>query len=154
MGVEISGDNITVPGQVAILLPPTSLYHAISARYAGSLKGYVQALDLNAGAPIDLTALTINAIRYVPIRCIVYNPTANLALATLGLYTAAGGGGVAIVAPVVLATLTGAGKFQSLSIAALTDVVTATTLYPRLTVASGVIGTAALLLEYVDLSLI
>lgn len=74
--------------------------------------------------------------------------------ATLGLYTAALAGGTAIVAPVLLATLTGTGKFQSLSIAALTDVITATVLYPRLTVASGVAGTASLMLEFVELGLI
>lgn len=154
MGVRIDGDNVTVPGQVAVSGAPTSLLHGVTRTTAGSLRAYVLSLDLNAGAPIDLTTLSVLSSKYVPIRCLVFNPDANVSSATLGLYTAAGGAGVAIVAPVVLATLTAVGKYQELTIAALTDVVTVQTLYPRLTVAAGVAGTADLLLEFIDLALL
>lgn len=154
MGVRISGNNITVPGQVAVEGTPTSLQHLPTMALVGTLRAYVENLDLNAAAPIDLDVLSVGSNLYVPVRCVIYNPSGNMSGASLGLYTAAGGGGTAIVAPVGLATLTGTGKFQSLTIAAITDMVTAQTLYPRLTVASGVAGTASLLLEYLDLSLI
>lgn len=127
---------------------------AVTNWYSGTLKAYVTGLLLNTAAPADLATLTVLSTKYVPVRCIVYNPSGNMSSATLGLYTAAGAGGTAIVTPVLLATLTGTGKFQSLSIAALTDVITATVLYPRLTVASGVAGTASLMLEFVELGLI
>lgn len=154
MGVEISGDNINVPGQVAITGEISSLNHVVTARRAGSFRAYVQSLNLNAAAPIDLTSFTVPFAKYVPVRAIVFDATANLAAATLGLYTASGGGGTAIVAPTLLSNLTGSTKFQSLTIAALTDMVTAQTLYPRLTVASGVAGTASLMIEFVELDLI
>lgn len=154
MGVQIQGDNMTVPGQASVVGTATSATHVINRKSAGTQKDYVAGLNLNAAAPIDLSVLTIRSGLYVPVRCIVYNPSGNMAAATLGLYTAAAGGGTAIVAPTLLATLTGTGKSQSLTIAAMTDSITATTLYPRLTVASGVAGTASLVLEYVDLEVI
>jgi hypothetical protein len=135
-------------------LPANSLTALVRNKEGQGLKAYVQGLDLNAAAPIDLTTVTVPSSLYVPVACYVYGPTANLSSATLGLYTAAGAGGTAIVAPTLLANLTGTRKFQSLAIAALTDVIIATTLYPRLTVASGVAGTASLVLQFLDLSLI
>jgi len=154
MGVAISGNNITVPGQIDLQGTPTSPNHPVTMRRNGVMRAYVEDLDLNAAAPIDLDVISVDSALYVPVRAIVYNPTGNMSSATLGLYTAAGGAGTAIVAPTLLATLTGTGKFQALTIAALTDMVTATTLYPRLTVASGVAGGASLVVEFVDLSLI
>lgn len=130
---------------------------AVTNWYSGTLKAYVTGLLLNTAAPVDLATLTVLSTKYVPVRCIVYNPSGNMSSATLGLYTATGGGGgggVEIVAPTLLATLTGTGKFQSLPISAITSVVTAAVLYPRLTVASGVAGTASLMLEFVELGLI
>lgn len=154
MATRIDGDNVTVPGQVSVSGAATIITHVITRGPCGLLRSYVKSINLNAAAPIDLTAIPIPSNRYIPVRCFVYNPTANLAAATLGLYTAAGAGGTAVVAPVLLASLTAVGKFQALSIAALTDVITDSTLYPRLTVASGVAGTASLVLEFQDLSLI
>lgn len=154
MAVRIYNDGIVVPAQVMLQSAPLYRESAVSNGYVGTLKAFVSGLDLNAAAPIDLATLTVASSKYVPVRCIVYNPSGNMAAATLGLYTAAAAGGTNIVAPVLLATLTGVGKFQSLAIAALTDVITATTLFPRLTVASGVAGTASLMIEFVELGLI
>lgn len=154
MPTQISGDNVLVPGQATIQGVPTALDHTVTSRYAGTLRAYVQGLLVNSAAPADLAALTVTSARFVPVRVIVYNPTGNMAAATLGLYTAAGAGGVAIVTPVLLAALTAVDTFQELTIAALASVITATTLYPRLTVASGVAGSVSLMIEFVDLSLI
>lgn len=154
MATRIDGDNVTVPGQVAVSGPATIITHVVTRGLCGVIRAYVKGLNLNAAAPVDLTPISVPSTQYIPVRCFVYNPTANLAAATLGLYTAAGAGGVAIVSPVLLASVTAVGKFQALTIAALTDVITATTIYPRLTVAAGVAGTVALVLEFQDLSLI
>jgi hypothetical protein len=154
VATRIDGDNVTVPGQVSVSGPPTSLAHVPVMGNTGFLRGYVKSLNLNAAAPIDLAVLSILSANYIPIRCCVYNPSGNVAAATLGLYTAAGGGGIAIVAPTLLANLTAQGKFQELTIAALTDAVVAGLLYPRLTVAAGAPGIASLVMEYRDLSLI
>lgn len=154
MATKIIGNDILVPGQVTIEGPPNALQKAITSFYSSRTKGFVKALDLNAAAPGDLATLTVFPSRYIPVAAWVYNPTANLALATLGLYTAAAGGGTAIITPTLLASLTGVDTFQELSISALSSVITAQTLYPRLTVASGTAGTAALVIEMIDLTLI
>lgn len=154
MAATIDGDNANFPGQVAVLGLPTSLDHTVTLRNAGTRRAFVQNLNLNAAAPSDLSVITVPSALYIPVRIFVYRPTANLSAANLGIYTAAGAGGTAIVAPVALASLTAAGKFQQLTIAAITDAVVATTLYPRLTVASGVAGTVSIVMEFQDLSLI
>lgn len=154
MATRIDGDNVTVPGQVSVSGPGTSLTHVATRGVTGLLRAYVKGIDLNAAAPIDLATITVPSALYIPVRAFVYNPSGNLAAATLGLYTAAGAGGVALIAPVLLASLTATTKFQLLSIAAITDVVTAATLYPRLTVAAGAPGTASLVLEFQDLAMI
>lgn len=152
MGVSLSGDNITVPGQVAVALTPTSPTHVVRKSDITALRAVVLALNLNAAAPIDLTALIVPSTKYIPRRVVVLNATANLSVAELALYTAAGGAGTAIVAPTVLTALTAAGKYQVLTIAALSDPIVAGTLYPRLSIASGVAGTVDLLFEFDDVA--
>lgn len=152
MAFLIEGDNATCPGQIAVGTRATSSQHVVRKVDASKWRVYVLALDLNAAAPIDLAVLTVPSTKYIPTRAYLVNPTADVSAATLGLYTAAAAGGVAIVAPVALSALTAVGKFQALSIAALTDAVTAGTLYPRLTVAAGGAGTADLVLEFEDIS--
>lgn len=154
MATRIDGDNVTVPGQVSVAGAATQITHVITRGASGVLQAYIKNLDLNAVAPVDLTTLPILSSRYVPLRCFLYNPTADVSAATLGLYTAASGGGVALVTPVLLANLTAVGTFQELTINVLTSVVTAVTLYPYLTVAAGAPGAASLVLEYQDLALI
>lgn len=146
MGVQIQGDFVTVPGV------PTLPTHVPRKGDLAVFRAIVRDLDLNAAAPIDLTVLPINSVKFIPIRAFVLNATANVSGASLALFSAAGGAGVTIITAVALASLTAAGKFQQLAIAALTDPIVVETLYPRLTVASGVAGTADLMLEFVDIS--
>lgn len=152
--VRIDGSNIVVDGQATLNSAPNSAISAVPSRYVGTLKSHISLLNLAAGAPIDLPTLTVISAKYVPVRCFVYNPTADLSAATLGLYTAAAAGGTEIAAPTLLASLTGVGKFQELTISALTDAITSTVLYPRLTVDSANAGTASLVLEFIELGLI
>lgn len=152
MSVEIQGNPVN---QITGLAAPARLDHAVRAQDSALFKAWVQGLDLNLGAPIDFpNQLFVGSPKYIPVRAYVYNPTADLHLATIGLFTASGGGGTQIIAPVALSSITGVGTFQVLSIAALSSAITATALVPRLTVAAGSPGTASLYLEYVDLSLI
>lgn len=153
MSVRIDTNDIVVDGQAALKTAPIYATSGVPNQYAGTLKAFVKSLNLNAGAPVDLTTLAVISSKYVPVRAFVFDPTANLSSATLGIYTAAAAGGVAVVAPVLLASLTGVGTYQELTIAALASVITATTLYPRLTVAAGVAGTASLVLEFMELGL-
>lgn len=154
MAVRIDPNDIVVPGQVALQSPPAFATSAVPNQYAGTLKAFVRNLNLKAGAPVDLTPLIVASSKYVPLGAFVYDPTADLSAATLGLYTAPAGAGTNLIAPVVLASLTGLGTYQELSIAALASVITATTLYPRLTVDSVNPGTASLVIEFVELGLI
>lgn len=154
MGVRIDGDNITVPGQTAVQGKPTSLLHVARNLDVSRQRAYVQDLLLDSAAPIDLATITINSTKYIPVAVWAYNPNGNVSAANLGLYTAAGAGGTAIVTPAALASLTASTKFQLLTLTALTDVVTATILYPRLTVAAGAGSKCSIVIEFVDLSLI
>lgn len=148
--VRVDSSNVQVPG------PPSALDHAVSMQYTGYLRAHVLNLDLYNGgvAPADLATLHVISDLYVPVYAYLYNPSADVSAATLGVYTAAAAGGTEIVAPTLLATLNGVGKFQSVPISALTSAIVAQTLYPRLTVAAAGAGTASLVIGYVDLSLI
>jgi hypothetical protein len=116
------------------------------------LLGYRTGLDLNAAAPIDLSTVTINGSKYIPLLIVIYNNSAAAAAATLGLYTAAAGGGTAVVTPVLLADLSAANRMQILAVTDLGDApLTAATLYPRLTVAAGGAATADIAIYGVQL---
>lgn len=153
MGVAINGNDITVPGQLTQQAAPSGAQHVIRKQDAWSFRNYVASLDLNTTAPADLTTLSIQfSAKYIPIAAYVVEATANLSAAVLGLYTSTGGGGTAIVSPETLSGLTASGKFHQLTIASLTDPITATTLYPRLTTAAGTAGTAHLVIQYLDIN--
>ncbi|MEO7520228.1 MAG: hypothetical protein ABIW79_00290 [Gemmatimonas sp.] len=153
MSSKIEGDDALFPGQVVAQGAPVDLENVVTRKYGRGLRAYVKALDLNAAAPSDLAAITVISARYIPVRAYVYDPSGNMAAATLGIYTATGAGGTAVVTPVLLANLTGVDKFQELTIAVTSSLLVATTLYPRLTVASGVAGTASLVIELLDVDL-
>lgn len=107
------------------------------------LLGSVVGIDLNAAAPIDLSAITIDATNYIPLYAVVYNVSALASTAQLGIFTAAAGGGVAVVTAAALTNLTAAGKMHVLTLTALNNApLTAATLIPRLTVAQGNVATA------------
>lgn len=73
---------------------------------------------------------------------VVYNATGNLATATLGVFTGAGGTGATIVADAALTGLTGATVVLQRTVAAtaVTPQVSADTLFVRIGTASGVAG--------------
>jgi hypothetical protein len=79
-----------------------------------------------------------NVVKYIT----VYGATGNNATATLGVFTAAGGTGVTIVADAALTTHTGATIVSERTVAAtaVTPIVTADKLYFRVGTASGVAG--------------
>jgi hypothetical protein len=110
----------------------------INAKLLGTIRG----VNLNAAAPADLTQIKINATKYVITDIFIYNPSATASTATLGFYTAAAAGGTEVVVPAALTTLTGTGKVQRAIIVVITDMLTDSSLYPRLTVAQGGSATA------------
>lgn len=152
MSVVISGSNIVVDGQITVAGQPTSAQHVVRKSDISAFRVFLLALNLNAPAPVDLTAIAVTSAKYIPRRILICNPTGNMSVAELAIYTAAGGAGTQVVAPIVLSALTAAGKFMVLTISALTDPLTAALLYPRLSIASGVAGTADLMMEYDDIS--
>lgn len=102
----------------------------------GSLRG----ANMNSTAD---QAIPIAATKYVVRRVIVTNASASLTLAAGGVYTASAKGGTAVVAAAQLySALTGSGKVADLTLAVLTDVLTANPLYLSLTVAQGGAATA------------
>lgn len=89
-------------------------------------------VDLNS-ATTD-TAVTVSASRYLIDRITLENPSAAVTTATLGLFTAAGGGGVTLAADQALAgSLTGTTKIMNLVEQAIVDTDSRTdgTLYVR-----------------------
>jgi hypothetical protein len=107
------------------------------------LLGFVSGVNLNAGAPIDLSSISISGTSYIPLYIVIYNVSASAASATLGIYTGSGGTGTTVVAPVALSSLTAAGKFQSLTITSLlNNPLVSSSLIPYLTVAAGSAATA------------
>jgi hypothetical protein len=157
----ISGDNATCLGQITVAGAPTSPTHVVvNQDPRHQLRGTCQtlAINLNASAPVDLSPLVpLNAAgfavaKYIPRRITLLNATGNASGATLGVYSGAGATGTTVVTPVALTNLTGSTKFIDLTIAALTDVLTAANLYPRLTVAAGSAMTCDIVMEFTDLS--
>ncbi len=110
----------------------------INAKLLGTIRG----VNLNTAAPADLTQIKINATKYVITDILTYNPSATASTATLGFYTEAAAGGAEVVVPAALTAITGTGKVQRATVIALTDVLTGSSLYPRLTVAQGGSATA------------
>ena len=106
------------------------------------LLGSISAIDLNSAATD--TAFTINAARYIIDKVTVDNASINLTTATLGVFTAAGGGGTTLAADQVLSAMTATTKFHDLTLAAIvgTDARTDTTLYARVGSAQGSAATA------------
>lgn len=104
--------------------------------------GSITAADLNVA--LSDNAITMVSSRYIIDKLTVENASANLTLATAGLFTAAGGGGTTLAADQVLSALTASTKFDDLTLAAVagTDVVTSGTLYFRVGTAQGAPATA------------
>lgn len=106
------------------------------------------------GSPADLTSVSIGLSRYVVTAVYVESNTAagTLAAATIDIRTAAAGGGASVLnAATALTTLTAADKAQSIAVAALGNVQTASTLVLRQTVDSANAGTVSVVIVVVPL---
>jgi hypothetical protein len=109
----------------------------------GVLAGYgllasSDAVDLNSGSTD--TAVTVGATRYLIDKVTLENPSAAVTTATMGLFTAAGGGGTTLCANQALSgTLTGTTKIMNLAKQAIVDTDSRTdgTLYVRVGTAEG-----------------
>jgi len=100
--------------------------------------GFVNAVDLNV--PTSDNAITMLSARYRIEKVMLESPSAAVTTATMGLFTAAGGGGTTLCADQALAgTLTATTKFMDLVNAAVigTDTRTEGTLYCRVGTAEG-----------------
>ena len=93
--------------------------------------GFMKAVNLNAATSDN--ALTIESGRYRLDKITVENASVSMTTATLGVFTAAGGGGTTVVADQAIAALTASSKFLDLTLggSVTADVVTAGTLYVR-----------------------
>jgi hypothetical protein len=111
---------------------------------SGDLLGSLVGANMNSTADQTIPlALTKSGI-WIPSEIIVKGASTSLSLAAGGIYSAASKGGTAIVAAGQLySALTGTTKFLRLTLAALTDYLTATQLFLSLTVAQGGAGTAS-----------
>lgn len=124
-------------------------YQSTSADY--KLLGVIKGVNLATAAPTDLGTISIGAQSYLVDKMLVVVTSAagTLAATTIGLFSAAGGGGVTLVAATALTGLTGNSIAQSLPATA-TSVLTSSSLFVRSTVASLSAGTADIyLLGYV-----
>lgn len=117
----------------------------------GVLQGYgllgaIATLNLNSGATDN--AFTVNATRYIIDLIVIDAASVNMTTATLGIFTAAGGGGTTLAADQSLAALSAGSKFLKLTLQAITgtDAFTPATLYARCGTAQGVAATANLYL--------
>lgn len=107
-----------------------------SQQYLGRLIG----ANMNSTAD---QAVPISSSKYIIRRVVVTNASANLTLAVGGIYTGASKGGTTIVANTQLySALTASSKTLDLTLIALTDVLTSTTIYLSLTTAQGLAATA------------
>lgn len=95
------------------------------------------AMDVNSAGSDN--AMSVEGSRYIIDRVTFDNASANLTVATAGIFTAAGGAGTTVAADQVLSALTASSKFKNLTLDAGvgTDVLTAATLYARCGSAQG-----------------
>ena len=99
-------------------------------------------INLNSSATDN--AVVVESARYRVDKIVVTNASINLTTATLGVFTAAGGGGTTIAADQALTVCSAASKFHDLTLggSVTADVVTAATIYLRVGTAQGASATA------------
>lgn len=122
----------------------------VKPRYG--LLGSVLAMDLNAAGTDNATSIT--ATKYIIDKVIVTDASVNLTTATIGVFTAAGGGGTALALDQAVANLTAAAKFDYLTLEAVvgTDYRTEATIQIRCGTAQGAPATANVYVMGWDLS--
>lgn len=97
------------------------------------------ATGVNINAAGTDVSLAVRASLYIVRRVVITNPSTSLgiSLATLGVFTAASGGGTVVVTPALLTGLTAASKFADMSLALTANTLTASTLFLRNVIAHG-----------------
>jgi hypothetical protein len=142
--VAITGGSVTGITDLAVADGGTGASTAAGARTnLNVLSGYgilgsVTALNLNSGSTDN--AVTIGSARYLIDKIILESPSAAVTTATLGLFTATGGGGTTLCANQALSgTLTSTTKIMALAKQSIvdTDKRTDGTLYLRVGTAEG-----------------
>ncbi len=108
------------------------------------------AINLNSAAA-DVGSFTLLPLKYRVIRLMGFDASTSLTLATLSLFTGAGGTGTAVVSVFALAGLSAATKFVDCTLAVTADYLTAGTLYLRNITAQGGAATASFILEILPL---
>ena len=114
-------------------------------------KRYQQKQSVNMDVAADMGTFTMPA-KYRIDKITVFDASATPVLGTIGVFTAATGGGTAIVTAVAPVSLTSAPKVLDLTLVDATTYKTATTLYLYNSVAQGSALTATILIEYLDLT--
>lgn len=122
--------------------------------YPGVIRLIATAINLNSAAA-DVATITGLPAKYIVRRVTAFDVSTSLAAsaASLGVFTAAGGGGTAVVADGTMIALTGASKFLDRTVAASTDYLTASSLILRCGTAFGSAATVSVIIEVNDLTL-
>ena len=115
----------------------------INGETVDGLLGRLVGADMNLTADQAIPLTLLGGSKYIVEKIVVTNASTSLTLAAGGIYDTAAKGGNAIVAAVqVYSALSAAGKVVALTLAALTDVLTAPSLFLSLTTGQGVAATA------------
>lgn len=100
-------------------------------------------LALNLNQTNTDNAVTVSAAKYIIRRIVVTNASINMTanLATIGVFTGAGGTGTTVVALTLVQGLTGTTKFVDTTVVVTADALTAATLLIRNGVTAGTVAT-------------
>jgi hypothetical protein len=105
-----------------------------------NLLGMARGVNLNsAGTDTPVSIIMPQSAKYIVRHVIVTNASSSLAIstATLGVFTATGGGGTSLVAAATMGTLTNSLKFISRTLLLTDETFNAALLYLRNTIAHG-----------------
>lgn len=111
----------------------------------------VSGVNLNSAGSDNTIIIPPGVAKWGVAKLRIFDASISLvtSIATLGLYTGAGGTGTILVTPVTLTSLTSATKFADLTITVTADYQTATTVYLRNVIADGAAATCEAAL-YID----
>ena len=118
----------------------------------GTVSMSLTVVNINSAASDN--ALAVPYTKYIIRRVTIYDASTSLAvsIATLGVFTGAGGTGTTLVTPATMTTLTAATTFVDSSLAVTTSYQTAQPLYIRNVTAHGSAATVSVKLEIQPLS--
>lgn len=128
------------------------LFNPSGLTYARIQRRFVTLLNINQ-TNTDIGTITGLPAKYRVVKVSVYDASISLvaSLATVGLFTAAAGGGSGLVALALIQALTATTKITDMTVVG-TDYQTAATLYLRNGVAHGGAATVSVAIEIEDLT--